>query len=174
MIQRWDWVILDLAEIGQILQHTLWEETEEMIKCTYTGGGGWREGWSLEAGSHSLGSAPGCRPAPGKAEKALGNCMALRKGLGGAGASLSGISGAQMILITVSLESLCSAGDCLPGWDLATGTCSVHQHKVSTPTLSRCFVQKSLDNSALGLYSTCISILVTRCQPHMRWLPGPV
>ena len=49
----------------------------------------------------------------------------------------------------LSLESLCSAGDCLPGCVLATGTCSVHQHRKSTPTLSRCFVQKSLDNSAL-------------------------
>ena len=86
-----------------------------MIKCTYTGGGGgWREGWSLEAGSQSLGSAPGWRPAPGKAEKALGNCMALRKGLGAAGASLSGIFLSQIIIITESWVQRVSA---LPAGD---------------------------------------------------------
>lgn len=32
--------------------------------------------------------------------------------------------------------SVFTAGDCLPGSCLATGTCSVHQHKISTPRLS--------------------------------------
>ena len=148
MIQRRDWVIRDLAdaEIEQILQNILlrgnW--TEEMMNCTYTGGGGgWREGWSLEAGSQSLGSAPGCRPAPGKAEKALGNCMALRKGLGGAGASLSGISLAQMIIITVSwvwrvwaqLGTVYLAVVSPPVPVLSTNTQYQHQH--SQDVLSR-------------------------------------
>ena len=72
---------------------------ENMLNCTYTGGGGgWREGWSLEAGSHSLGSGPWWRP-EGKAEKAEGNCIAFKNGFGPAAAagaevgdSLSGIS----------------------------------------------------------------------------------
>ena len=74
----------------------------------------------------------------------------------------------------LSLESLGSAGDCLPGCCLATGTCSVHQHTISTPTLSRCLVQKSLYNwplcSSILLESQYVSLDVSS---HMRWLALP-
>ena len=72
--------------------------------CTYTGGGGWRDGCSLEAGSHSLGSGPGGKAAE-NAETA-GNCMALRNGLSGAGAEL-GLSESGMRLVTAAVLQSC-------------------------------------------------------------------
>lgn len=69
-----------------------------------TGGGGWSDGCSLEAGSHSLGSGPGGKAAE-NAETA-GNCMALRNGLSGAGAEL-GLSESGMRLVTAAVLQSC-------------------------------------------------------------------
>ena len=79
----WEWTLYTLTFHRRI-------EISNLQISTYTGGG-CSEGWRRDAGSQSLGSGPWWRE-PGNAEKAEGNCMALRKGLGALEPSLSGIT----------------------------------------------------------------------------------
>ena len=104
-------------------------------------------------------------PEPGVSPRMQTSSREGREGTGELHSIEEGVGGCRGLLVrhllssddhhhsVLSLESLGSAGVCLPGCCLTTGTCSVHQHTIST--LSRCLVQKSLYNWPL-----CSSILL--------------